>query len=101
MEPFAVLIVLPLVVGAIAERMFRDTPRASLAAAVVSSLSVYACLHHFDPTGTWNGLAAFLVAPLAIAFALGSVLLCYGYFEGRRAQRRLRRAWLPQREARG
>ena len=101
MEPLAVLIVLPLVVGAVAERMFRDTSRASLAAALVSSLSVYACLHHLDPSGTWNGLAAFLVAPLAIAFALGSVLVCFGHFEGRRAQRRPRRAWLPQREARG
>ncbi|HXR56199.1 MAG TPA: hypothetical protein VN858_05315 [Casimicrobiaceae bacterium] len=95
MEPFAVLIVLPLVVGAVAERMFRDTSRASLAGALVSSLSVYACLHHLDPTGAWNGLAAFLVAPLAIAFALASVLLCFGHFEGRRAQRRPRRAWVP------
>lgn len=88
MEPFAVLIVLPLVVGAVAERLFRDTSRASLAAAVVASTSVYACLHHLDPTGTWNALATFLVAPLAIAFALASVLFCYGHFEGRRARRR-------------
>jgi len=87
MEPLGVLIVLPVVVGVIAERLFRDTSRASLAAAVVSSLSVYACLRHLDPTGTWNALATFLVAPLAIAFSLASVLLCFGHFEGRRTQR--------------
>jgi len=37
MEPFAVLIVLPLVVGAVAERLFRDPSRASLAAALIAS----------------------------------------------------------------
>lgn len=87
MEPFAVLILLPVVVGAVAERLFRDTSRASLAAALVASTSVYACLHHLDPDGSWNGLASFLVAPLAIAFALASVLFCYGCFEGRRGRR--------------
>jgi len=87
MEPLAVLIVLPVVVGAVAERLFHDTSRASLAAAVVSSVSVYACLRWLDPTGTWNALATFLVSPLAIAFSLASVLLCFGCFEGRRAQR--------------
>lgn len=92
MEPLAVLIVMPVVVGAVSERLFRDTSRASLAAAVVSSLAVYACLHELDPTGAWNALATFLVAPLAIAFSLASVLLCFGHFEGRRAPRR-RHVW--------
>ena len=90
MEPFAVLIVLPVVVGAVAERLFRDTSRASLAAAIVASTSVYAVLHRLDPAGTWNALATFLVAPLAIAFALASVLFCYGCFEGRRMRARRR-----------
>ena len=49
MEPFAVLIVLPVAVGAIAERLFRDPSRASLAAATIASTSVYACLHRLDP----------------------------------------------------
>jgi hypothetical protein len=35
MEPLAVEIVLPVIVGAVAERLFRDTERASHAAAVV------------------------------------------------------------------
>ncbi|HJU24338.1 MAG TPA: hypothetical protein VJ891_17675 [Casimicrobiaceae bacterium] len=88
MEPLAVLIVLPLVVGVAAERLFRDASRASLAAAVVSSVSVYACIRYLDPAGTWNELATFLVSPLAIAFSLASVLACFGYFEGRRHRRR-------------
>jgi hypothetical protein len=88
MEPVAVLIVFPVVVGVIAERLFRDTSRASLAAALVSSLSIYACLRFLDPAGTWNGLATFLVSPLAIAFSLATVLVCFGHFEGRRSHRR-------------
>ena len=89
MEPFAVLILLPVLVGIAAELLFRDTPRASLAAAVVSSLSVYACLAMLDPGGSWNWLATFLVSPLAIAFSLATVLICFGYREGRRRHRRV------------
>ena len=92
MEPLTVLILLPTIVGVTAQRLFRDTARASLAAAAVSSLSVYSCLDVLDPAGTWNGLAAFLVAPLVIAFSLASVLVCFGYFEGRRTARK-RHAW--------
>jgi hypothetical protein len=87
MEPFAVLIVLPVVVGVAAELAFRDTSRASLAAAVVSSASVYTCLRWLDPEGAWNWLATFLVSPLAIAFSLATVLTCFGYREGRRRHR--------------
>lgn len=88
MEPLAVLVVLPVLIGIAAEVLFRDTSRASLAAAVLSSLSVYACLNYLDPGGTWNGLATFLVAPLAIAFSLATVLACFGHREGRRPRKR-------------
>ena len=37
-----------------------------------------------DPGGQWNGLATFLVSPLAIAFSLATVLTCFGFREGRR-----------------
>lgn len=90
MEPFAVLIVLPVMVGVAAELLFRDTSRASLTAAVMSSLCVYACLKLLDPDGRWNGLATFLVSPLAIAFSLATVLTCFGYLEGRQRNRRRR-----------
>ena len=84
MEPLAVLIVVPVLVGVAAELLFRDTSRASLAAAILSSVAVYACIASRDPGGTWNGLATFLVSPLAIAFSLATVLTCFGYREGRR-----------------
>jgi hypothetical protein len=88
MEPFAVLIVLPVLVGIVAELALRDITRASLAAALISSLSVYTCLRWLDPGGAWNWLATFLVSPLAIAFSLATVLACFGYIEGRRRHRR-------------
>ena len=88
MEPLAVLIVLPVLIGVAAELLFRDTSRASLVAALTSSVTVYACIAARDPGGTWNGLATFLVSPLAIAFSLATVLTCFGYREGRRRHRR-------------
>ena len=88
MQPLAVLVVLPVVIGIAAELVFRDKARASLAAALLSSLAVYGCLATLDPGGTWNGLATFLVSPLAIAFSLATVLTCFGYREGRHRHRK-------------
>ena len=88
MEPLAVLVVLPVLVGLAAELLLRDPSRASMVAAILSSLSVYACLAVLDPGGRWNGLATFLVSPLAIAFSLATVLACFSYLEGRRPHRR-------------
>jgi CHASE2 domain-containing sensor protein len=88
MEPLAVLVVLPIVIGIAAELALRDTARASLAAAIVSSLAVYACIAALDPGGTWNGLATFLVSPLAIAISLATVLTCFGFREGRQRHRK-------------
>ena len=88
MEAITVWLVLPVAIGAAAEITLRDPSRASLVAAIASALAVYASLHHLDPAGTWNGLATFLVSPLAIAFSLATVLTCHGYLEGRRRPRR-------------
>ena len=88
MEPLAVLVVMPVLVGVAAELVFRDTTRASLAAALGSSLLVYACLATLDPGGTWNWLATFLVSPLAIAFSLATVLTVFGHREGRHRNNR-------------
>ncbi len=90
MEALVVLVVLPIAVGLVSEFAFRDTTRASLAAAILSSLTVYACLELLDPGGTWNALAGFLVSPLAIAFSLATVLTCFGMLQGRRPRRRRR-----------
>ena len=84
MQPLTVLVVLPVVIGVAADWLLRDASRASLAAAMLSSLTVYLCLATLDPGGQWNGLATFLVSPLAIAFSLATVLTCYGFREGRR-----------------
>lgn len=91
MQPFAVLVVMPVLVGLAAELLFRDTTRASAAAAAASSILVYACLAALDPGGAWNGLATFLVSPLAIAFSLATVIACFGYIEGRSRRRRAHR----------
>jgi CHASE2 domain-containing sensor protein len=88
MEPLAVLVVMPVLIGAAAAFAFHDTTRASLAAGVLSSALIYACLSSLDPGGTWNGLATFLVSPLVIAFSLATVLTCVGFREGRRPHRR-------------
>ena len=87
MEPFAVLVLLPTLVGVASELLFRDALQASLAAALVSALAVYGCLELFDPGGTWNALAGFLVSPLVIALSLVAVLTCFGHLEGRRRAR--------------
>ena len=92
MQPLAVLVVMPVLVGLAAELVFRDTTRASLAAALASSLAVYACLATLDPGGTWNWLATFLVSPLAIALSLATVLTCIGYLDGRHNHRKRRHA---------
>jgi len=84
MQPFAVLVLLPIVIGIAAEGLFRDAQRASLVAAILASLEVYLSLATLDPGGEWNGLATVLVSPLAIAFSLATVLACFGFREGRR-----------------
>ena len=66
MQPLAVLVVMPVLVGLAAELVFRDTTRASLAAALASSLAVYACL--------------------------ATVLTCFGYLDGRHSHRKRRHA---------
>lgn len=90
MEPFAVLVLLPTLVGIGSERVFRDTLHASLAAALISALAVYTCLNLLDPGGTWNALAGFLVSPLVIACSLIAVLISFGLLEGRRRSRQPR-----------
>ena len=92
MEPLAVLVVMPVLVGVAAELVFRDTTRASLAAALMSSLAVYVCLATLDPGGTWNWLATFLVSPLAIALSRAAVLTSVGYLDGRHRHRKRRPA---------
>lgn len=78
MQPILVLVALPLLIGVVCELIFRDTKRASLAAALATPLVIYLCIDALDPEGAWNGLATFLVAPMAIGFSLAAVLACFG-----------------------
>jgi hypothetical protein len=86
-EPLFVLILLPILIGVGAEVLFRDTLRASLAAAVVAPLVVYFSITTLDPGGTWNWLASLLIAPLAMALALAAVMACFGHFHARKRSR--------------
>lgn len=88
MEPVAVLVVLPIVIGVVSELVFRDATHASLAAALGTTLVVFACLRYLDSEGTWIWFAALLVSPLAIASALAAVILVYGRSQARRRRRR-------------
>lgn len=88
MEPLVVLFVLPVLVGVASVAVFRDTTKASCVATFASPLAVLGCLISLDPDGTWNWLAALLVAPLTIAFALATVMFYYGRSQVRRRQPR-------------
>ncbi len=78
MEPLLILVVLPVVIGAMSWMLFRDTTKASCAATAGSMLGIYLCLNALDREGSWSWLAALLVSPLPIAFALATVQFCYG-----------------------
>jgi hypothetical protein len=77
-EALVVLVVLPVLIGIVSAALFRDTTKASCLATFASPLVVYFCITYRDPEGTWNWLAALLVAPLAIALALAAVMICFG-----------------------
>jgi uncharacterized membrane protein len=84
MKPLLVLVVLPILVGIVAEMLFRDTRRASLAAALGAALVVCAGIQLLDPWNHWNWTAALLVLPLPIAVAVVAALFVYGRAQMRR-----------------
>lgn len=77
-EPFLVLVILPVAIGALAEAAFRDAKRASLAAGVVSAVAVAIAVQGLAPEPGWSWVAAVLVWPLPVALAIGTVLFWYG-----------------------
>ena len=88
MEPLLILFLLPALIGIVSEWVFCDTKNASVAAMIGSALLVYLCLMVLDPGGTWNWLAALLVLPLPIAFALTAVVIFDGRSQARRRHHR-------------
>jgi len=77
-EPFLILVVLPVLIGIGSELLFRNPTRASCLATFAAPLVVYFWLAYRDPDGTWNWLATLLFSPLAIALALAAVMICFG-----------------------
>jgi hypothetical protein len=88
MKPILILVLLPVLIGVVANTLFRGIRSATLAATIGAPVVVYFCLWALDPDGTWSWLAALLVAPLVIAMALVTVLLWYG-----RSRVRKRNSW--------
>jgi hypothetical protein len=88
MEPLLVLVVLPMLVGIVAELAFRDAKRASLAAALGTTAIVCLSVQILDANAAWTWLAALLVSPLPIAFAVATALFLYGHLHARRRKKR-------------
>ena len=88
MEPVLVLILLPVAIGALAEAAFRDARRASLVAALGSTLADGVAVQALDRNESWSWIAAVRVSPLPIALAVATVLFWYGRTTVRRRTRR-------------
>jgi peptidoglycan/LPS O-acetylase OafA/YrhL len=78
MQPLAVLLLLPVLVGLACGLAVRDTVRASSLAAIASPLAVLLCLQLLAPELGWNWLATLMVAPFATGFAVVAVLGYHG-----------------------
>jgi hypothetical protein len=77
-QPFAVLVVAPLLIGVASQLVFGDTRKAACAAMLGAAAVVIGGVIAGDPGGAWTWLASLLVMPLPIALALSAVLLCHG-----------------------
>ena len=89
MQPLAVLVVFPVLIGIASQLAFGDARKAACAAMFGAAIVVFGCLVASDPGGTWNWLAALLVMPLPIALALAAVVLCHGRSRVRHKQDRI------------
>ena len=78
MQPIAVLILLPVLMGWVCALAMRDTIRASSTAALASPLAVFLCLQMLAPETGWNWLSTIMVAPFATGLAVVAVLAHHG-----------------------
>jgi len=88
LEPIAFLVLMPILIGIVAELIFRDTTHATLAAAIGTAAALVVSMWLLAPPELWTWLAVLLVSPLAIASALATVLIVYGRSQARRRRRR-------------
>lgn len=86
-QPLFVLVILPVLIGALAEATFRDAKRASLAAATGAALAVAVAVQALDRNESWSWVAAALVSPLPVALAVGTALFWWGRTHSRRRHR--------------
>ena len=84
MQPFTILLLLPVLIGIVSYLVFRDVRHAASAAIAGAALAVYGALYTLDPGGGYNWLAGLLVLPLPAALALGAVVLLHGRLHRRR-----------------
>ena len=83
-QPLFVLVILPVLIGALAEAAFRDAKRASLVAAAGTALAVVVAVQALDRNEGWSWIAAVLVSPLPMALAVGTALFWWGRTHPRR-----------------
>ena len=83
MGPFLVLVAFPVLIGIAAELIFRDARRATLAAGLGAATLTCVSVQVLDSDAAWTWLAALLVSPLPIAFAVATALFWYGHMEAR------------------
>jgi hypothetical protein len=88
MEPLLILVVLPVLIGIASELAFRDARKASLAATLGTTLALCLSVWALESSAAWSWLAALLVSPLPIAFAVATVLFLYGHLQARRRTKR-------------
>jgi hypothetical protein len=77
-KPALVLVVLPVLIGILAEAIFRDARRSSFAAVAGSAAMTLAAVLVLDTGSAWNWLAAVMVLPIPISIAVCVAQFCYG-----------------------
>jgi hypothetical protein len=78
MTPALVLVIFPVLVGILAEAIFRDARRSSFAAVAGSAAMTLLAVLVLDTGSAWNWLAAIMVLPIPISIAVSVAQFCYG-----------------------
>ena len=79
MEPFLVLVALPVALGALAELVAaRRAPRVVRRGHRGPARARRVCVQLREPGAGWHWVAALLASPLPIAVAVGTAMLLYG-----------------------
>jgi hypothetical protein len=73
-----VLVILPVAVGVVAEALFREPRRASLAAVIATAIVTCLAVLILDRGDAWSWIAGLMVLPLSIALAVAATLVCDG-----------------------